>query len=224
VLAILYDIHGNVPALEAVLTDADEAGATRWLLGGDYGTPSPWPLETLARLRELKNATWIRGNGERWLLDPPYDRPEVIAVYEHFRGSIPDDEAEWLYGLPAQAELDGILYVHGSPLGDDESFPSEPGDDDERLLAGVRERTVVFGHSHLQFRRPGPRGTDLLNPGSVGMPLDGDRRAAWAVRTDAGEFEFRRTEYDWERAAAGYRALGGPFGELAAARIERGSD
>ena len=56
------------------------------------------------------------------------------------------------------------------------------------------------------------------------MPLDGDRRAAWAVRNDDGEFEFRRTEYDVEKAAAGYRSMGGEFGEFAARRILRGSD
>ena len=56
------------------------------------------------------------------------------------------------------------------------------------------------------------------------MPLDGDRRAAWAVRTPEGEIEFRRSEYDWKRAAAGYRDLGGDFGEFAAVRIEHGSD
>jgi len=223
-LALLYDVHGNLPALEAVLSDAREAGAERWLLGGDYGTPSPWPLETLECLRRLRGATWIRGNGERWLVEPPEDRPEVIDVYERFRGSIPEHEVAWLYGLPLQAELDGVLYVHGSPLADDESFAAEPQPGEERLLAGVRDRTVVFGHSHLQFRRPGANRTDLVNPGSVGMPLDGNRRAAWALRTDTGDLDFRRTEYDWERAAAGYRSLGGDFGELAARRIERGSD
>ena len=75
----------------------------------------------------------------------------------------------------------------------------------------------------LQFRRDGPNGNHLLNPGSVGMPLDGDIRAAWAARND-GEFEFRRTEYDIERAAAGWRKLGGDFGSFAAQRIERGRD
>ena len=221
-LGILYDIHGNLDALNAVLADADETRADRWLLGGDYGTPSPYPLETLARLRELPNATWIRGNGERWLLEPPEDRPEVTETYERFRGQIPDDEVQWLYALPAQAGLDGILYVHGSPLADDESFAAEPQEGEERLLAGISERTIVFGHSHLQFRRPGPNGTDLVNPGSVGMPLDGDRRAAWATREV--DFAFRRTEYDVEAAAAAYRAMGGEFGEFAARRIEKGSD
>ena len=64
-LGILYDIHGNLDALEKVLPEAEAAGVDRWLLGGDYGAVSPYPLETLARLRELPNATWIRGNGER---------------------------------------------------------------------------------------------------------------------------------------------------------------
>ncbi len=221
-LGVLYDIHGNLPALEAVLADAGEVGVDRWLLGGDYGTPSPWPLETLARLKELEPATWIRGNGERWLREPPADRPEVMQSYELFTGGLPEDVVEWLYNLPAQAELDGVLYVHGSPLSDVESFAPDPEEDEERMLAGVRDRLIVFGHSHQQFRRPGPDGTDLLNPGSVGMPLDGDSRAAWA--TFDGDFTFRRTEYDTQKAADAYRAMGGDFGDMAAARIERGSD
>jgi predicted phosphodiesterase len=222
VLGILYDIHGNLDALDKVLPEAEAAGVDRWLLGGDYGVVSPYPLETLARLRELPNATWIRGNGERWLVEPPEDRPEVTKTYERCQGQIPDQEVRWLYALPPQAELDGILYVHGSPLADDESFAAESQEGEERMLAGVHDRTIVFGHSHLQFRRPGPNGTNLVNPGSAGMPLDGDRRAAWATRN--GDFAFRRTEYDVERAAAAYRAMGGDFGEFAAARIEKGSD
>jgi len=224
VLGVLYDIHGNLPALEPVLEEAQTAGVDRWLLGGDYGTPSPWPLETLDRLRELENATWIRGNGERWLREPPLDRPEVMESYEVFTGDLPDDVVDWLYALPSLAELDGVLFVHGSPLSDVESFAPEPQDDEERLLAGVRDRLLAFGHSHQQFRRAGPGGTELLNPGSVGMPLDGDVRAAWAVRGDDGELHFRRTEYDVQRAADAYRRMGGLFGEFASRRIERGSD
>jgi predicted phosphodiesterase len=223
VLGVLYDIHGNLPALEAVLAEAEELGVDRWLLGGDYGTPSPWPLETLNRLKQLEPATWIRGNGERWLRDPPTDRPEVMQSYELFAGGLPDDVVDWLYNLPQQAEVDGVLFVHGSPLSDVESFAPEPEQDEARMLAGVHDRLIVFGHSHQQFRRPGPYGTDLLNPGSVGMPLDGDTRAAWA--TFDGDFTFRRTEYDVQKAADAYRAMGGSgFGEMAANRIERGSD
>ena len=223
VLAILYDIHGNLPALEAAIADAEAAGAGQWLLGGDFAAWSPWPGETLERLRSLPAATWIRGNGERWLREPPLDRPEVVASLAERPPGVGSDEG-WLYSLQTQVSLDGVLYVHGSPLSDVESFAAEPQPGEERMLAGVRDRSVVFGHSHLQFRRPGPDGTELLNPGSVGMPLDGDTRGAYALRRDDGEFEFRRVEFDVERVAAAWRAVGGRFGEMAARRIERGSD
>jgi diadenosine tetraphosphatase ApaH/serine/threonine PP2A family protein phosphatase len=223
VLACLYDIHGSLPALEAVLADAERAGVDRYLLGGDYGAWGPNPLECLGLLRSLPHTTWIRGNGERWTRDPPLDRPEVVESIARRPSGYGTDEG-WLSSLQAQVELDGVLYVHGSPLSDVESFAAEPSDDDERMLNGVRDRTVVFGHSHLQFRRAGPDGTTLVNPGSVGMPLDGDVRAAYALRSDDGAFEFRRVDYDNERAAAAYDALGGDFGRMAAQRIRRGSD
>jgi predicted phosphodiesterase len=222
-LGILYDIHGVLPALEEVLAEAEREGVSRWLLGGDYASWSPWPLETIERLRSLPSATWIRGNGERWLREPPLDRPEVMEALSERPSGLGTEEG-WLYSLQERCELDGVLYVHGSPLSDVESFAAEPQEDEESMLVGVRGTTVVFGHSHLQFRRPGPNGTDLLNPGSVGMPLDGDTRAGWAVRPDEGDFELRRTEFDLERVAAAWRALGGTFGEMAARRTERGSD
>jgi diadenosine tetraphosphatase ApaH/serine/threonine PP2A family protein phosphatase len=223
VVAVLYDIHGNLVALEEVIGDAEAAGADDYLLGGDFASWSPWPLETIERLRGLPNTTWIRGNGERWLREPPLDRPEVMETLRDRDSGLGSEEG-WLYSLQAQKELDGVLYVHGSPLSDVDSFPAEPGPADERMLAGVRDTTVVFGHSHLQFQRPGPNGTTLVNPGSVGMPLDGDVRAAYALRHDDGRFEFRRVDFDTERVAQAWEALGGPFGQMAAARTRRGSD
>ena len=205
-----------------MLADAERMGGDRFLLGGDYCTPSPWPTQTLGRLRELQNATWIRGNGERWLREPPLDRPEVMAGYDLFRGQLPEEDVEWLYGLAPQVELDGNLYVHGSPLSDVESFAPDAQEGEERLLRGLGDRTVVFGHSHQQFRRQGPNGTDLVNPGSVGMPLDGDPSAAWA--TWDGDFGFHRTAYDHEAASKAYRALDGELGEIFGNRILRGSD
>ena len=225
-LAILYDIHGNLPALDEVLAEAQAAGTDRYLLGGDYVAPEPLGSATLARLRELEHATWIRGNGERWLTEPPEDVPEIAPTTKLMARDLAN-EIERLYDLPTRAEHDGVLYVHGSPLSDVQSFAREPRDDDEKMLDGVRDSTVVFGHSHLQFRRPGPNDTDLVNPGSVGMPLDGDVRAAWALRPDGGDFEFRRTDYDVARQAAAYRALPEKYGEVRefmARRIERGSD
>jgi predicted phosphodiesterase len=223
VLAALYDIHGNLPALEAVLTDAREAGADRWLLGGDFASWSPWPAETIALLRSLPNATWIRGNGERWVREPPWDRPDVAGQIEDLDSGLGPDEG-WLYSLQPQAELDGVLYVHGCPLRDDESFGKEAEPKDLERLAGVHNRTIVFGHSHIQFQRPGSDGTYLVNPGSVGMPLDGDVRGAYALWHGGREFEFRRVEYDNEKAAAAYEALAGDFGTFAATRLRKGSD
>jgi diadenosine tetraphosphatase ApaH/serine/threonine PP2A family protein phosphatase len=222
VLAVLYDIHGNLVALEEVLKDAEAAGADAYLLGGDFGAGSPWALETVERLRALPNTTWIRGNGERWLREPPLDRPEVAEALAEMDSGLGTEEG-WLYSLQAQVELGGVLYVHGSPLSDVDSFAPEPGADDERMLNGVRDTTVVFGHSHLQFERPGPNGTTLINPGSAGMPLDGDVRAAYALRHDDGEFEFRRVEYDFERAASAWEGLPG-WGPMVAQRLRKGSD
>lgn len=220
-LAVLYDIHANLPALEAVVGDARARGADRWLLGGDYAGFGPFPHETLALLRELPDATWIRGNGERWLREPPLDRPEVVPGVEENARELGPEEVDRLYRLPDRAELDGNLYVHGSPRSDVESFHWAPQPDEEELLAGVRGRTIVFGHSHLQFRRPGPDSTDLVNPGSAGMPLDGDIRAAWASWD--GDFSFHRVEYDVERAVAAARPLG-EWGELMAHRYLHASD
>ena len=222
-LALLYDIHGNLVALDEVLEDAEAAGADAYLLGGDFASWSPWPRETIERLRGLPNTTWIRGNGERWLREPPLDRPEVMTALQERDSGLGTDEG-WLYSLQSQYEHDGVLYVHGSPLSDVESFPPEAGEDDERMLNGVHDRTVVFGHSHQQFRRPGPNGTTLINPGSAGMPLDGDARAAYALRDDGGEFEFRRVEYDVERVARAWEKVGGDFSKFAAQRVRRGSD
>ena len=223
VLAVLYDIHGNLVALDEVLEDAEAAGADSYLLGGDFASWSPWPLETIARLRALQNATWIRGNGEKWLREPPLDRPEVLEALRERESGLGTEEG-WLYSLQTELELDSVLYVHGSPISCVESFPPEPDERDEWMLNGVRDKTVVFGHSHLQFRRAGPNRTTLFNPGSVGMPLDGDTRAAYALRRDDGEFEFRRVEFDIERVAQAWEQLGGSFGKMAAERTRRGSD
>jgi diadenosine tetraphosphatase ApaH/serine/threonine PP2A family protein phosphatase len=221
VLAVLYDIHANLPALEAVVSDARAQGADRFLLGGDYAGFGPFPHETLELLRTLEPAIWIRGNNERWLREPPLDRPEVVPGVRQEAEELGAAIVDWLYGLPERVELDGNLYVHGSPLSDVESFHSEPRPGEEQLLDGVRGRTVVFGHGHLQFRRPGPDENDLVSPGSVGMPLDRDTRAAWA--TWDGDFHFRRVEYDIERAVAAARGLG-EWGRMMAQRYTHASD
>ena len=222
-IAILYDVHGNLEALETVLAETEGAGVTAYVLGGDYATFGPWPRETAERLEAVPAVVRIRGNVERWLREEPeVPRAIVTAAVAAAREALGAELVRRLYGLPERGELDGILVCHGSPLSDVDSFAPAPEDGEERLLAGEAGRTILFGHSHVQFRRPGPDETLLVNPGSVGMPLDGDPRAAWALYED-GEFELRRTEYDVERAAAQMRTYG-EWAESIVYRIEHGAD
>lgn len=221
-LAVLYDIHGNLPALEAVLTDCEEAGADRYLLGGDYALFGPWPAETVDRLREL-GAQWIRGNGERWTADR-HEAPEAELIQRSidFSRELLGEEAVVDLGrLPEETVMDGVRYCHASPISDVQTFMPEPSDDDVELLGGVEERTLVFGHSHIQFRREGPHGIDLINPGSVGMPWDEDPRAAYGLVHEDGRFEHRRVEYDHVGSAAAVRSRLGQWAETHAQRIEQ---
>jgi len=221
VLAILYDIHGNLPALEAVLADAAAAGVTRYLLGGDYALFGAWPQETLARLEQLRGATWIRGNGERWTHDPAAAPLEPIRQAARACAQALGEEAvARLAALPEQAVLDGVRYCHGTPGSDVVGLLPDPAPEEAELLAGVHERRLVAGHTHLPLHRPGATGIDLLNPGSVGMPFDGDARAAYALAADDGVVELRRIPYDHLSAAASVRERFGAPAELVARRIE----
>jgi diadenosine tetraphosphatase ApaH/serine/threonine PP2A family protein phosphatase len=225
-LAVLYDIHGNLPALEAVLADADAAGADRHFLGGDYASLGAWPVETLARLRELPSAGWIRGNWERWLPDMSAapDIEFVQSAGAWAQQTLAADDIAALARLPGTCSLDGTLFSHASPTSDMQSFMPEPADDEHELIDGASERRLVFGHTHVQFRRQGEGGVDLVNPGSVGLPFDGDTRAAYALVTDDGELELRRVEYDHTAVAAAIRErLPGQFAEDLALRIDDAS-
>jgi predicted phosphodiesterase len=220
-LALLYDVHGNVIALEAVLEDARTAGVDRYLLGGDYALFGPQPAETTDVLHQLPNATWIRGNVDRWCAFPDQAGADELLqrAIGDCRNAMGVGAVSELGALPEQVVLDGTRYCHASPVSDLESFMPEPGDEDDRLLAVSSERRVVFGHTHLQFRRVRDDGVELINPGSVGMPLDADTRAAYALVSEDGSVELRRVPYDHERSAA---ALGERFGNVAwAARSER---
>ena len=213
-LALLYDIHGNLPALEAVLADASDADG--FLLGGDYATFGAWPVETVERLKEL-DAEWIRGNVDRWLVDSS-DVPDFMAeLVDRSRDMVGEELSRELAALPESTTHGGTLYCHASPLSDMDSFYPEPQDSDAERLMGVEAERVVFGHTHLAFERPGPGGIHLVNPGSVGMPFGGDHRASYAVVHDDDRVEHRRVEYDWQASAAAVRER---VGEVPARRIE----
>ena len=219
-LGLIYDVHGNLPALDAVLADA--RGVERWLLGGDYALFGAWPMETVERLRQL-DARWLRGNGERWTASPGDAPEEVQAAIARCRELLGEGVVADLAGLPETISEDGVLYCHGSPVSDVQSFFPEPTPDEDGLLGGFSGGRLVFGHTHLQFSRTGPKGIELLNPGSVGMPMDGDQRAAYAVVADDGSIDLRRVAYDHQASADAIRDVIGEGGEQAARRIERAS-
>src|SRR3954466_3501268 len=171
VIAVLYDVHGNLRALDGVLADARAAGASHWVLGGDYALFGAWPAETVARLRELEPAIWIRGNVDRWAGAPSAapDDSALQAAIADARAALGDPLADELGRLPAEAEVAGARFVHASPISDMRAFSPEPDgdDDDAELLNKPTHPRVVFGHIHIQFRRPAAVGDiELVNPGS----------------------------------------------------------
>lgn len=226
-LALIYDVHGNLPALDAVLADAREQGADRYLLGGDYALFGAFPRATVERLRGLRPVTWLRGNGERWTAEPataPGD--EVVqGAIAAARADLGDAMVSDLAAVPFQTVLDGTRYCHASPVSDVRSFLPEPADDEAELLAGVGEGRLVFGHTHLPFERTAASGVALVNPGSVGMPFDGDVRAAYALVRDDASVEHRRVGYNRARTLAELRERFGSEGWAATVlrRIETAS-
>jgi diadenosine tetraphosphatase ApaH/serine/threonine PP2A family protein phosphatase len=214
VLGLLYDVHGNLPALDAVLADCP---ADRFLLGGDHLGFGAWPRETAARLDEL-DAEWIRGNVDRWMVDAPDAPDAMLDVIERSRELAGEELCRRMADLPETTTHGTTLYCHASPLSDMDGFYAEAHESDVERLMGVEAERVVFGHTHLQFARIGPGEIELVNPGSVGIPLDGDRRAAYAVLYDDGSIELRRAEYDWQASADAVREQ---IGELPAKRIEQ---
>jgi len=218
-LALIYDVHGNLPALEAVLENAQEAGVERYLLGGDYTLFGAWPRETVARLRDL-DADWVRGNGERWTATPEDTPEQVRPAIAACRDLLGETLVAELAELPETLARGDTLYCHGSPRSDVESFLPQPAEGDAELLEGVEAKRLVFGHTHLPFARSA-EGIELVNPGSVGMPFDGDTRAAYGLVREDGTIELRRVAYDHPASAAAVRETLGEGGDLVARRIEQ---
>ena len=228
-LACLFDVHGNLPALDAVLDDAKGCGAERFILGGDYSAFGAWPAECVSRLAELDVAVRIRGNWERWVNDPPVEvlvDEETMHAGEAVRAALGDALVAQLGALPVEVRLGRTLVCHASPGSDMKGFSVAPSpDSDAELLDGVDAPRLIFGHTHKQFRRDAASGAELVNPGSVGMPLDGDRRAAWALMHPSGFVELRRVRYDVAAAIDGLKSHYGdaPWAHVIVARLESAS-
>jgi putative phosphoesterase len=207
-VAVLNDIHGNLPALEAVLQEVVRDEVDAIVIGGDVSV-GPYPRETLERLQGLgETVRFLRGNADREAVTE-----SAHAGVEWTSERLTDDQRALLAGLPTtiSLEVDGlgpVLFCHGSPRSDEEILTKVSPDERVRVaLAGVEERVVVCGHTHRQFDRV-VDSWRLVNAGSVGMPYEGRPGAYWTLL--GPDVQPRRTEYDVEAAATAIQALGFP--------------
>jgi putative phosphoesterase len=201
-VAALYDVHGNVAALDAVLAEAVALHPDLVVFGGD-ALPGPFPRAVLDRIRDVDvPAVCLRGNGERELLDPKLtapDDPLARQLDERDRREV----AAWHDAVTV--ELPGLgraVFCHAAP-GDDEQIVT-PGTPDavlREVYGGLDVDLVVLGHTHIQFDRRLGDGLRVLNPGSVGWPYAAQPGAYWAL-IDDGRIYLRRTTYDLSMAAA----------------------
>jgi putative phosphoesterase len=213
-VAALADIHGNLPALEAVLADVALAAPDLIVVCGDVAS-GPLPIESLDVLSALPAARFVRGNADRSLVTA-FDvgqRPDIAGPGADWCASqLSRDHRDFLASfLPTvSVQVDGlgrVLFCHGSPRSDVEMMTSETPDNRLReLIAGVDVRLIVCGHTHMPFDRTVGQ-VRIINPGSVGMPY-GRPGAYWALL--GPEVEFRRTDYDRDAAAARIRRSGWP--------------
>jgi predicted phosphodiesterase len=195
-VAALYDIHGNLPALEAVLADVPDDALI--VVGGDIAT-GLFPAETHDRLRELGDRVlWLRGNAERELT-PGEDGSGPDEALEWVRTKLDGEQIAFLYGLPESVtlEIEGIgqvLFVHATPRNDVDIFTERtPAQAIAPCFAGVEADLVVCGHTHVQFDRE-IAGLRVANAGSVGMAYEDAPGAYWLLL--GPRLEFRRTAFE----------------------------
>lgn len=203
-VAALYDVHGNLPALEAVLEELEREQPDAIVFGGDI-VAGPMPRETLERVRGLGDkARCLRGNADRLALEyRSRKRREGDGVGDAWVGAqLTEEEAEFLDALPLTLTLDvdGLgptCFCHATPRNDEEIFTERDGDGVvAEMLSGTDETTVVCGHTHMQVDRRVARWR-IVNAGSVGLP-HGAAGAHWTLL--GPDVDLRRTDYDREEA------------------------
>ncbi len=218
-VAALYDVHGNLPALEAVLEELKQGGgADEIVVGGDV-LWGPMQNECLALLQGVR-ARFVSGNCERDVLHPESD----VDLWCSERLGEPERSFATSWPLVVELDVDGlgsVLFCHATPH-DDEGILTRatPEHSVAAALAGTEASVVVCGHTHMQFDRRIAGGPRLVNAGSVGLPFEGAVGAFWALLGPG--VELRRTAYDAERAHDELRATGFPRFDEIFARSLRG--
>lgn len=211
-VAVVADVHGNLPALRAVLADVEDEQVDALVVAGDV-VGGAYPRETLELLAgRPERVVWIRGNAEReavaaWDREPTAD-DEAGRAAAWSAGALDQAWRDELASWPISATLDGVRYCHGSPRRDDEVLTRvTPEAILKDALSEVSERVVVGGHTHQQVIRHVPGAPTYVNAGSVGMPYEGQPAAFWLL-IDDGKPQLRETDYDIRGAAAELRASG----------------
>lgn len=194
-VAALYDIHGNLAALEAVLVEVPDDATI--VVGGDICAGGEQPSATLTRLRGLGDrVVWLRGNADRELF-PGEDGLAPPDFLEQARSQLSVEEIEFLHELPPTQHIGDVLYCHASPRNDLDIFTERtPEDRIAFLFEGLDVPTVVCGHSHTQFDRT-VAGVRVVNAGSVGSPYEEEPGAYWLL-----DLVHRRTPYEGAKLTA----------------------
>ncbi len=207
-VAAISDIHGNLPALEAVLADIEREGVDEIVVAGD-SVSGPWPAEVFDLLGSI-GARIVRGNA---------DRAEEVMAHSSELGAWNADRlgasrvatvTAWPLTLELTVEgLGDVLLCHSTPTSDTPIYTRiTPDDELAKLVGDVAAEVLVCGHTHMQYDRRLSTGLRVVNPGSVGMPYEGQRGAYWAVL--GPDIEFRRTEYDVDATVAAIQVMGAP--------------
>lgn len=214
-VAALYDVHGNVAALRAVLDEVRHE-ADLVVFGGDLAW-GPFPREVVElAIDPGLPALYVRGNADREVADPPPGSDWVAELTRWCHAQLDERQRAFLSGQSEseRVTLEGlgeVLFCHGSPRSDEESLTVlTPAERLRDAVADTAAPVVVCGHTHMQFDRSAGV-TRVVNAGSVGMPYEGAPGAYWALLGD--DVELRRTDYDYEGAAAEVAASGCPYAE-----------
>jgi putative phosphoesterase len=206
-VAALHDVHGNLPALEAVLADVERVGIDQIVFGGDVAA-GLLPAETIDRLMELDNARFVRGNADRILVEL-FDGGETHEgglIDEWCAAQLDRRQRDFLTSFEPTVVIGDVCFCHATPHDDEPIFTRiTPVERVRELIGVIDQRVVVCGHTHMQFDRT-VDGIRVVNAGSVGMPY-GTTDACWAL-VDGNDVQLRRTPYDLEAAAERLRASG----------------
>jgi predicted phosphodiesterase len=223
VVAAIYDIHGNLPALEAVLSDLERIEPDWLIVGGDVAS-GPMPAEVLDRLAGLGDfVRFIRGNADREVvsaynmgaleIEARMDDP-VVRMSGWAAARLEERHCELLASFSEQVVVDvegigEVLFCHATPRSDEEIITKlTPDGRLDEILSGVEQNLIVCGHVHAQYYRH-LDGKRVVNAGSVGMPYQGEPVGAFWLLLGPG-IEFRRSEYDLQHAVSEFRAIGYP--------------